>query len=147
MTQCPAGNTSDYLAYPVGFTVCRLAFAFQNTFNPPNQIKALDSTQRMSIAFCVLGCFVLTLVAYVGPMNRISKLVYKIQRLEGNFHTTHARTIQHSESVCLYGGEARELGHAESQFAKLQRTLTGYYHVQVRPLSLCAHPPALPLLP
>jgi ABC-type uncharacterized transport system fused permease/ATPase subunit len=124
------GNTNDYIAYPIGYTVCRLGCAFQNTFYPPNQTVALTEAKKANIGFMIVVTFSITMLAYVGPMNIISKLVYKTQRLEGNFHTTHARTIQNAEAICLYNGEAREKTHADSQFGKLHATLQSYYKIQ-----------------
>lgn len=116
------GNTSDYMAYPVGYCLSRLGFAFYNTLaDLPNKS---NSGEIVAIAF---GMAAIALIAYVIPMNQISRIFFIGQMYEGDFRYTHTRTIVHSESISFYRGEDRERAHAERRFMKLYLNARRYY--------------------
>lgn len=69
------GNTNDYIAYPLGFTITRFICAYKNTFDPPNQSYDMGGEARIEIFFAVLVCIILTFLIYLLPMTFISRRV------------------------------------------------------------------------
>ncbi len=58
------------VAYPIGFTVARMSFAFTNTLTPPNA-PAVEGSAQVQIVLGVVAMALVTLIAYVLPINQI----------------------------------------------------------------------------
>eukprot|EP00906_Rhabdomonas_costata_P025732 RCo036755 len=96
---CIFGNTSDYTAYPVVFCLSRMSLAWINTLSP-----LPDPSKAPAIVVVALTMAGIALLAYVIPMNQISRIFFIGQMYEGDFRYTHTRTVVHSESIAFYRG-------------------------------------------
>ena len=67
------------------------------------------------------------MIAYILPMNQISRIFFVGQGYEGDFRYTHSRGIANAESVAFYRGEPREHAHAKRRFRKLYFNWIRYY--------------------
>ena len=68
-------------AYPIGFCLSRLGFAFRNVMYPPNQAFDMGGAKQVEIFLLAGGMALLAIAAFVFPMNKISHLFFLGQKV------------------------------------------------------------------
>lgn len=119
------GNLNDYLAYPLIFTIGRMAFSFSNVFNLPEMVSSPE--RQTQVFFIVFASVVIAIIAYLIPMNHVSRIFYRGQKYEGDFRTTHTKMVLCCEPIVTMGGEATERVLADQQFERVDQNNKLYY--------------------
>jgi ABC-type uncharacterized transport system fused permease/ATPase subunit len=70
------------------------------------------------------------MVAYMFPINTISRIFYLGQCLEGEFRAVHTRSILNAEAITFYNGQAREAQCANQRFERWHLNNLRYYKWQ-----------------
>jgi len=118
------GNSADYLAYPVLFMVTRFSCACNNVFILP---QVATSDKQGKIIGMVVLAITIAIVAYILPVNHVSKIFYRGQRYEGDFRTTHTRAVLNAEQISTLRGEPAELHLASMQYQRVDKNNRLYY--------------------
>ena len=118
------GNITMLSMSPLIYTFFIAAFAVSNA------VEQFDGPEVIRFAYTAGGLFVLAMIIYIMPLNRIAGLVYAQQYHEGNLYKMHARAAIHAESIAFFGGEANELQTAVSLFEATYRNYRVYQKCQ-----------------
>lgn len=106
-------------------------YFFFGTFSLEASTHELSSLPGVMGVFVglALGCALVSLIVYQLAMNRMTYLLYLQKWHEGNFRWVHSRTITHSATIAMYGGESEERVHADRAFQPVVANFLKYIHV------------------
>eukprot|EP00457_Paulinella_chromatophora_P000427 gb/GEZN01000427.1/.p1 GENE.gb/GEZN01000427.1/~~gb/GEZN01000427.1/.p1 ORF type:complete len:1445 (+),score=226.17 gb/GEZN01000427.1/:111-4337(+) len=119
------GNTPDYVAYPLIFAITRFTTALVKAFSLSGNMQLVRV--RLQCIGVVFAFVFVAVMAYIVPINQISKIFYRGQKYEGDFRTTHTKCVLNCESISTMAGEKAESVVATLQFKRVDANNKLYY--------------------